>query len=286
MVHNLTTWAIALTHRMYGKALVMDGYFYRPDTIPRLNWMRAWARRWLHRYADAYIAYGERGRAELLAEGKAPDRVFVSQNTLDTEHLTAIAREITNERVASLRRRIGLTSEPVLLYAGRLVPEKRVDVAIEALGLLDPPTNLIIVGDGFLRPQLEAMARAMPVHFRGSVDDEELAAYFRLAELLILPGRVGLNCVHGFANGVPCITTSEAVVEQSPEYEYLVHDYNSLILSSDDPALYARTIEALLRDQDRLRRLRAGAIATADRLHMRTMVAEYEKAVLKAAGVS
>ena len=159
-------------------------------------------------------------------------------------------------------------------------------MAVELLKNLDGEVSLVVIGDGFLRDELEGLGRGLPVRFRGAIYDElELARYFKLADILVLPGRVGLTCVHGFANGVPCVTTREDVVEQSPEYDYVEHGYNGLILPSDDPATHANAIRDLLEDPEALNRLGMGALETAQRLTMGRMVEEYEDAVLKAASL-
>ena len=283
VIHNLTIWLIAIAHRLFGKGLVLHGHFVRSNGHGVLGSVSAMARRVLHRLADTYIAYTEEGRKSLLAEGIPPERVFVSQNTLDTEALQAAADGVEPEAVDALREELGLPAGPVLLYLGRLIPVKRVDVAVELLKNLDGEVSLVVVGDGFLRHELEELSRGLPIRFRGAIYDElELARYFKLADILVLPGRVGLTCVHGFANGVPCVTTREDVVEQSPEYDYVEHGYNGLILPSDDPATHANAIRDLLEDPEALNRLGMGALETAQRLTMGRMVEEYEDAVLKA----
>ena len=144
---------------------------------------------------------------------------------------------------------------------------------------------------------LEAADRYDPEHganfmtfayyrIRGAIYDEwELARYFKLADLLVLPGGVGLTCVHAFANDVPIVTTTKEVVDQGPEYVYVEHLYNGLILPSDDPALHAREIRDLLENPEALNRLAVGTRETARRLSMAKMVEGYEEAVLKAAAV-
>lgn len=279
VVHNLTIWLIALFHRFFGKRLVLRGYFYRPGRQSRVKGL---ARRLLHRLADTYIAYSERGRTSLLTEGVPADRVFVSQNTLDTEALQELAKEVDREEVEELRARLGHAGERVLLYVGKLIPPKRVDTAIAALRMIDD-ASLIVVGDGYMRDDLERDAADLPVRFVGAIYDEpELAVYFGLADLLLLPGRVGLTCVHGFANGVPCVTTVETAVEQSPEYDYIADGYNGLILPDARPETHASAIRRLLEDHSRLERLRAGARETATQLSMDVMVREYERAVSRA----
>jgi glycosyltransferase involved in cell wall biosynthesis len=286
VIHNLTIWLVAWTRGWFKKRFVLSGFFYRPGAPHVFTPLMNAARRFLHRRADAFLAYTERGRAELLAEGISEDRVFVSQNTLDTEVLMATAASIEPETVVRLRAELELGDGPVLLYLGRLVPVKRVDIAIRALERIDRDCSLVIVGDGHLREELERISDGLRVRFRGAIYDEtELGPYFKLADLLVLPGRVGLTCVHGFANGLPCVTTSDTVVEQSPEYDYVVNDYNGLVLASDDPDIHAAAVEDLLEDRERLDRLRKGSSETAEQLKMARMVEQFEQAILTAAGM-
>jgi glycosyltransferase involved in cell wall biosynthesis len=281
VVHNLSVWLIALAHRLLGKRLILKGYFYRPSE--RLGKLGGALRRLLHRRAAAYLPYTSRGGRALLDEGIAEDRVFVSGNTLDTEALTNLAREVDPRFEATARAELGIEPGPVLLFLGKLIEVKRVDIAIAIIGKLDIQASLLVIGEGRLRRDLEELASGLPVRFLGPIYDETvLAGYLSLADLVLLPGRVGLTCIHGFASGVPCVTSNESLVEQSPEYEYVQDGYNGLVIPSIDPLEHAKAIATLLGDPERLEGLAKGALETAARLDMSGMVHQYEQAVRRA----
>lgn len=282
VIHNVGVWLIALTHRLFGKRLVLKGYFYRP-TRGRFSRASFFLRRLLHRRAATFLAYTDRGARSLLAEGISEDRVFVSQNSLDTEMLMTLATEVDPGFGVKAREELGLGDGPVLLFLGKLIEVKRVDIAVDVVSQLNRSTSLLVVGEGKARRQLEERALGLPVRFLGAIYDErELASYFSMTDLLVLPGRVGLTCVHGFANGVPCVTTHEALVEQSPEYDYIQDGYNGVVVSSTDPSEHATAIRELLSDRERLASLSEGAVKTAEALGVSRMVEQYEKAVLRA----
>jgi glycosyltransferase involved in cell wall biosynthesis len=46
-------------------------------------------------------------------------------------------------------------SGPVLMFLGKLVEVKRVDIAIEVVRALDIPVSLLVIGDGSVRRHLE-----------------------------------------------------------------------------------------------------------------------------------
>ena len=91
-----------------------------------------------------------------------------------------------------------------LLVVSRLVPYKRVDLAVQACTALG--RSLVVVGDGPEAPRLRAMA-GPTVRFVGEVDDGALAEYYRGCIALVFPGieDFGLVPVEAQACGSPVI---------------------------------------------------------------------------------
>lgn len=288
IVSNLTVWVLRLLHRVFGKGFILVGYFYRPERR-RFDSARTILRRALRSSAGALISYTERGQRELLEAGTSPDRIFVRYNTVDTARLEALAAAVTEDDRAGLRARLDIPpAAHVLIFLGRLRPIKRVEVAIEAVRILasrmSPPPVLVVVGDGPERAGLERLATAAPVRFVGlTYSEEDLAGYFAISSLLVMPGTVGLTCAHGFANSVPCITTGERSVAQTPEFEYVKDGVNALVLDKADPQLYADAMQSVLSDQSLLRRLRRGAEESSGELRMDRMVEAFAQALHTAA---
>ena len=87
-------------------------------------------------------------------------------------------------RAASLRDRHG--PRPIVLFVGRLVPYKGVNVLLDAVRELDVTT--VIVGSGPLRRALQTQASGdSRVIFAGDVDDETLVAWYRACDIFVLP---------------------------------------------------------------------------------------------------
>jgi glycosyltransferase involved in cell wall biosynthesis len=290
VVSNLTVWAIRLLHRRFGKALVVAGFFYRPDGGGRFASVRARLRRFLRSSADSLVAYTERGRSELLAEGVTSAKVFVTTNTLDTSRLMSLAAQVTPEEMDSIRASLGIPPEAVVLcFLGRLRPIKRVDVAVEALKRLavtgDRPYHLIVIGGGVEAEAIRELAGDSDVHLiEPTYDEAEIARYMSVCSLLVMPGSVGLAVVHGFANDLPCVTTDEAATTQTPEYAYVEDGVNGVIVSAPDPDRFAAAIREIKEKPAFLAQLRVGARATAERLDMDNMAGAFVEAVRAAAG--
>jgi len=103
------------------------------------------------------------------------------------------------------------------LVLSRLLPYKRIDVAIEACNRLRVP--LIVAGEGRDEPRLRQMA-GPTVQFTGRVSDEEARRLLAQARALILVAEedFGLTPVEAMASGTPVIAyrrggATESVIE-------------------------------------------------------------------------
>lgn len=158
-----------------------------------------------HRYFAAVVAHRLRVWDRLSA-----DRV---------DHFIAISRDVARRIRRHYRRAAEVIYPPVdvdrftptgaepddfYLVVSRLVPYKRVDLAVEAASRLG--RRLIVAGDGPERARLERMA-GPTVEFRGHVDDEEATALFARCRALLFPGieDFGIAPVEAQAAGRPVI---------------------------------------------------------------------------------
>ncbi len=120
---------------------------------------------------------------------------------------------------ADIRRRLGLPVDgPIILTVRRLAARMGLDNLIAAMPcvLAEAPTaRLVIVGQGALRPRLEAQASALglsqSILFTGFVADVDLPLYYQAADLFVLPTRTlegfGLITLEAFASGLPVAGT-------------------------------------------------------------------------------
>ena len=288
-VHDAAIWALWGLRKAFGFRLVLVGYGFRPQRTGKLvSTLRDHARMLLLRDADAIIVYTERGRDNCIAAGLPREKIFINSNTVDTELLMQAGERVSQEELEAVREKHDLNGVPVLLYVGRLLPVKRPDVLIETVRKLNAQgvaCRLLVIGDGHEREALEAQAAELDnVTFLGAIyDEQELAKYFMVSDLLVIPGRVGLTCVHGFSYGVP-VLTSQGGVEQSPEYDYIVDGENGLLIEEPDAELYTEAIKRTLQDEATLGALKAGAKRSALSLSMSHMVDQFVAAVRYAAG--
>jgi alpha-1,6-mannosyltransferase len=102
-----------------------------------------------------------------------------------------------------------------LVHAGRLSPEKRPELAVEAVAALvrrGVDVSLEVLGDGPARRRREATARGLPVTFRGHVADRAaLAGRLAAADVALTPApseTFGLGVLEALACGTPVVTSA------------------------------------------------------------------------------
>src|SRR5690606_34908907 len=85
---------------------------------------------------------------------------------------------------------------PLLLWVGRMVPVKGLDVLLRAMAspeVLQSDVLLALVGDGPLRRRLERLASRLGIAdrviFAGAVDHAALPEWYAAADRLVLPSR-------------------------------------------------------------------------------------------------
>ena len=103
------------------------------------------------------------------------------------------------------------------LSVGRLETVKRVDLIVRAMAHVDPAWRLVVVGDGPLRPQLEALAAgegiADRVTFTGPIDESALVDLYAGAGAVVFPPYdedYGYITLEAFLARKPVVTTTDA----------------------------------------------------------------------------
>ena len=144
-----------------------------------------------------------------VAAGVPPDRIAVIPNALAPETAAADAPPR-----ADARARLGLPERLTVLFVGRLVRDKGLDVLAQAWDRFaaDRDATLVIVGDGPGRADLERWARRAGhgerVRLAGARPDVQ--PYYRAADVLVVPSRTETFCnvlAEGMAHGLAAITT-------------------------------------------------------------------------------
>jgi glycosyltransferase involved in cell wall biosynthesis len=167
---NLLAW---LLHRLKGTPVLATAHGWTGHS-PRERRVYYPLDKWLLARLPYAVAVSSDIRSELLARGADPSRVEVILNGIDHR---AFRRE--RGREAAAREKLGIApGEIVVGSVGRLEPQKRFDLLIEAFSALHrirPELRLRIAGDGSLRSalqhQIDAAGLTGAARLTGHVED-------------------------------------------------------------------------------------------------------------------
>jgi glycosyltransferase involved in cell wall biosynthesis len=157
-----------------------------------------------------------------------------------------------------------------IVYVGRLIDEKRVDLLIAAVAQLGdemPQLRCLVIGDGPQRAALEAqVARAGigdQVRFLGQVEEADKAGLLKASRILVLPSTregFGIAAIEGQAAGlVPVVVRSRHSAASA-----LLRDGVDGVVCEPEADALAGALRSLLRDPERLRRLQSAARQAAE----------------------
>jgi glycosyltransferase involved in cell wall biosynthesis len=219
-----------------------------------------------------YVAVSGSTRRELGGLGVDPERIAIVHNGTD----------LTSDEP------VGRTPHPSVIVLGRLVPQKRIEIAIDAAAHLRevfPSLTLTIAGSGWWEPHLReyVTSRGLDdlVQFAGHVSEDEKHRLLASHWLNLLPSRKegwGLVIVEAASHSTPTVAFSEA----GGPTDAIIHDETGLLTDTGTDA-FARAIRDLLRDDDRRERLGARARERANGFTWSSAVDSWERILTEAA---
>ncbi|WP_339255173.1 glycosyltransferase family 1 protein [Paenibacillus sp. FSL P2-0136] len=212
LLHLATPFNIGLTGLRYARKQQLphvasyhthfDRYleYYKMRRILPLYWKYM---KWYHRSCDAVLAPSRETLTSLRMEGFTRLRLW-SRGVDCTLYSPERRREETRERY-------GKGAALMMLYVGRIAPEKDLTTLLQAMQLLPESVRskvqLVIVGDGPLLPELKSQAPEN-VTFTGARHGEELAELYASADLFVFPScteTFGNVVLEAMASGLPVI---------------------------------------------------------------------------------
>lgn len=139
----------------------------------------------------------------------------------------------------------GLRDLPVLLYVGRLVPEKQVDFILRAFAPLKEWMRLVVVGDGECRSELESMDREMGLNviFTGRKSGVDLMAWYSIGDILLLPSRVE---AFGAVVNEALMAGMMAIVSDRVGSNDLIAEDAGAVLPIDTPVRWTEAIREMI----------------------------------------
>lgn len=197
------------------------------------------------RFADHVVAVSAGQQQKIIASGVRPDKVSVIHNAINLE-------KIAPPSATGLRQQLGLPQGAlVVASAGRLSPEKNYAAMIEVARQIcssHPQAYFTVLGEGFLRPELEQKIAAAGLRGRFLLPGfrKDLQSLLPEIDIFMLPSFTeGLPNValEAFANKKPIVATA---VGGTPEV--VQHGVSGFLTAPEDVAGMVAAIRQLIAD--------------------------------------
>jgi glycosyltransferase involved in cell wall biosynthesis len=215
------------------------------------DWFEVWSRAYWREYLG-----GAGGRVGELVQrlcALVPQRAFCFSELhaarLRSEGLRGPVTVLRGLYAGAAQAAAPSAAEPVVLFAGRLIPEKRVTLAVAAMALAAeriPGLTGEFLGDG---PERAALESAIATHglqgvvtARGFTETETVDVEMRRAMCMLLTSRregYGLVVVESAARGTPSVVVAD---EDNAATELIEEGVNGVIARRADPESVAEAI--------------------------------------------
>ncbi len=226
--------------------------------IDEMDPISRWALRRSHRRLrefDRFIAVSQYAKSESVRRlGLPPDKIDVVYEGVNCQVFCPGSRR-------QARLRLGLPlDDKIVLHVGCDVPRKNVAAAVRALARLDDRRILFIrVGRSAPRTRRLLADSALAAQTRvieGGVPDQDLAEYYRAADLLLFPSLregFGLPVLEAMACGTPVVCGKGSAFDE-------VAADAALRVDGRDEKVLSEAVRAVLNDESAAQRLsRAGS---------------------------
>jgi glycosyltransferase involved in cell wall biosynthesis len=253
-------WIVAGAAKVYGKPLLFGTDAHEMASQDRSMWrLRAkrliWPR--LFRLADVVIVPSTGGVGLMRSLGIPAERVVLTPYVVENDWWRDEAARADRP---AIRARWGVPElATVIVFSGKLQPWKRPgDLLLAFAKARVDSAYLVYAGDGPLRPELEGLAGqlgvAERVRFLGFVNQSLLPGVYSASDLLVLPSEYepfGVVVNEAMLCGCPVVVSDRV----GAGGDLVWPGENGLIVRCGDIDALAASLNELLRDQDRLRRM-------------------------------
>ncbi|WP_165173121.1 glycosyltransferase [Adlercreutzia sp. ZJ242] len=167
-------------------------------------------KRQFYKRINAFWVPGKCSKRYFLSMGVPDEKIYLGSYTYDYSEIRSSVRSIDRRAV---RLSMGLADDDfVLLFIGKLISSRRIDLLLESFERISEPSlKLVVVGDGEGSSLLQYAVRTDDrITWVSSVPLRDLYEYYAIADCYVHPGKEPFSCavMQAVASGLPVVASS------------------------------------------------------------------------------
>ena len=272
---------------------VVIAWEYNPSAIQALLWCKIHKKKFIHltdgtlfsernigfiqkitrriiiSNADAYIASSSKAKEKLVAWGAKEKSIFMSLLTVD---------------ISPYRNAVKNGTSNTILYVGRIIRGKGLDLLINALSEIKCDYQLHIVGNGSddqvaeLKQQANMLGVDSKIEWLGFKSGHELVDEYVNAGAFVLPTRedcFGLVLLEALCSSTPIVSSKYA----DGSYDIVSAGKNGFIVDPEKTTEFARAIETIIDNKEVQRRFSENCKANIEKFEFKEVTKGYKQAI-------
>ena len=285
-IYNVPFLLLVPFFRLLGRKVYWWSCGWEPETSFILKkHLRDVLYRFASTCATATIVYSSRAKEYYHKLGNRLEKIFIAPNVLDQEVLIQAYNNIATSDIKKMREFYYLDNRKVILFVGKIEKNKRLDILLKAYRQLsseeDYLLSLLIIGGGSELEKWKSWTtehKLSNVHFVGEIRDLfKVAAFFRIADIFVMPGTGGLAIYHAMVYRLPVVVSTADGCEE----DLIVKDKTGVFFKPNDARDLGIKIKQLLSNGDQFLKemgFRAQKRVLND-FTMQKMIENYRKAI-------
>lgn len=201
--------------------------------------------------ANAWLSTGINTSNYLTHYGAKSETIYHYPFTsIKDKDITSSA--LSSDAKSNIKNKLGLQNKPTAIAVGRFIHTKGFDVLIESWKNVQDDYNLLIIGEGEKKDELNEQIKSLNLNNVKLLDfmkTKDLEEYYKASDIFILPTRGdvwGLVINEAMACGLPIITTDKCVAG----LELVTNNENGFIIPVDDGVALALRVNELLKNSE------------------------------------
>lgn len=192
--------------------------------------------------AYAYLSTGDMPDKYLLSNGAKKEKL-VRYHFSSTTIERTLSEPVPYSEKKRLKNALGLTGNLNVIFVGRFVEFKGIDILLKAVGLFPENTDVCLIGGSILEEHKKIIDEnnLKNIHVVPFIPSDKLREYYKAADLLVFPSRNdiwGLVINEAMAMGLPVICSKGTVAG----LELVKDNWNGWIFETEDYVELARYV--------------------------------------------